>query len=223
MRPTPYGRGPRAAAAGADLYRLILPDFEGQPIYFPDETQALYDLIADCGIEFVVTDPPGGAPPGDRLGPRLRRPPDRVLAVAKGNLARRPPAMGYRVAESATGASVVEWTGPVGLTADDLCADAPPKPERLRVRDRATDWLRGELAAGPRRVAELDALAADVGVPERTLVRAKETVEARSHRVPDHGANRAEWYWYDPAAPWPGSAPFARPTDEREDRGRLQD
>ena len=62
-------------------------------------------------------------------------PDGRVLAVAKSNLGRRPPALGYRVVESASGQPVVEWTGPVDLTADGLCGGEPAVG--LRPRDRA--------------------------------------------------------------------------------------
>ena len=108
-----------------------------------------------------------------------------VLAVSKTNVGRQPPALGYRVVESAGGLPVVEWTGPVDLTADGLCAGEAGGAE-LQARDRAIDWLRRELAAGPRKAAELYAAAAEAGIPERTLERAKAELRARSHRAYDH-------------------------------------
>jgi hypothetical protein len=137
----------------------------------------------------------------------------RVLAVAKHNLGRRPPALGYRVAESAAGLPVVEWTGPVDVTADGLCRKTE-KPERgLPVRDRAVEWLRRELAGGPRKAADVFAAAAAAGIPERTLERAKAALRASSHRTWDHQESRGEWYWYDPDAPWPKDAPFKKPLE----------
>ena len=40
----------------------------------------------------------------------------RILAVAKSNVGRRPPALGFRIVEAPTGQPVIEWTGPVNRT-----------------------------------------------------------------------------------------------------------
>jgi hypothetical protein len=274
---------PRAEAAGADLSRLIIPDFGGQPVEFPDHLQDLYDLIVQCQAPFVVIDPlmaflaprvaanvdqcvrhvlteltkvaafagsgilsirhltkkpnhrailrgqgsiailgaartallaaphPGAAAAGS---PREPGAPQRVLAVSKGNLSARSRSQGYRIVRSKAGPPVIEWTGPVDLTADELCKAPPRADPPLRMRDRAADWLRRELAGGPRRVSDLYAAAAAAGIPERTVDRAKATLAAPSHRVHDAEAGRAEWYWYDPAAPWPEGAAFQKPKQE---------
>jgi hypothetical protein len=259
---------PRAEAAGADLSRLVLPDFGGRVPRFPDDLPALEELIVERGAGLVVIDPlmaflaPGvsanldqcvrqaltplaaladwaectillvrhltksawsrailqgmgsmgivaavrtglfvAAHPGDPSG--------RVLSVAKHNLGRRPPALGYRVVESTSGQPVVEWTGAVDLTADGLCKREPATG--VRARDRATDWLKRELAAGPRKSADLYAAAAAAGIPERTLERAKKELPAGSHRTYDPKERRGEWYWFDPDAAWPADAPFKKP------------
>jgi hypothetical protein len=132
----------------------------------------------------------------------------RVLAVAKHNLARRPPTLGYRIVESAAGQPVVEWTGEVEVTADGLCK---PALAALKAKDRAVDWLKRELAGGPRKTAEVYAAAAEAGIPERTLERAKKELEVHSHRHYDYKENCGEWYWYDGDAPWPADAPFRKP------------
>jgi len=36
---------------------------------------------------------------------------------------------------------------------------------------------------------------------------------ASSHRTWDDDLQRGEWYWYDPDAPWPKSAPFRKPRE----------
>jgi hypothetical protein len=141
------------------------------------------------------------APPSDSTG--------RVLAVAKSNVGRRPPALGYRVVESASGQPVVEWTGPVDLTADEACRARPAVG--VRARDRASDWLKRELVGGPRTAAELYTAAAAAGIPERTLERAKAALRVSSHRTYDSRSRRGEWYWYDPDADWPADAPFKKP------------
>src|SRR5436305_1334965 len=89
---------------------------------------------------------------------------DRVVAVA--NAAGAVPSLGYRLTSTAGGVATVEWLGPVAVTADALAAD-PDAP--LRPRDRASDWLRAELAAGPRPAAEVYAAASAAGIPDRTL------------------------------------------------------
>jgi len=143
-------------------------------------------------------------------GPHPDDPAARVLAVPKTNLAVTPPALGYRVVSSPTGQPVVEWTGPVEVTADAL--GAPKKAEKgVKMADRAVDWLSRELASGPRKSADIHAAAAAAGIPERTLRRAKDWLPAKSHRLHDLKAERSEWWWYDPAAAWPKPAPFKKP------------
>jgi hypothetical protein len=58
------------------------------------------------------------------------------------------------------------------------------------------------------------ATSAEAGIPERTRKRAKEELPVRSHKDYDWVKKRGEWWWYDPAAPWPKKAPFARPSEE---------
>jgi hypothetical protein len=130
-----------------------------------------------------------------------------VLAVTKTNLAGPAPALGFRLTADGSGRSVVEWTGPADVSSDALF-ERPPAP--LRPRDRATDWLRQELANGPRKAAELLAAAAAAGIPEATLRRAKADLRVATRLV--HSEAERAWYWYDPAAPWPAAAPFAKPT-----------
>jgi hypothetical protein len=147
-------------------------------------------------------------------------PDGRVLAVAKSNVGRRPPSLGYRIVGSPAGEPVIEWTGPVEVTAHGLCRG---KAAELRIRDRAVDWLRRELAGGPRKAADVYAAAAAAGIPDRTLERAKEGLRAESHRDYDCKAKRAEWWWYDPAAPWPKKPPFDNPEEDRDELPWLRD
>lgn len=139
--------------------------------------------------------------PGDPEG--------RVLAVPKTNLGGSPRPLEFRVKEDAARRAVVEWVGPVDVSPDALCRPEPP-PKAAKPKDRAIDWLIRELAAGPRKVIELFAAAAAVGIPEATVKRAKADLKLSSHRVQKVGC-AAEWYWYDESAPWPANAPFAKP------------
>jgi hypothetical protein len=135
-------------------------------------------------------------------------PEGRVLSVSKSNAGRRPASLGYRVRGTAEDRPVVEWTGPVQLSADEACR---AQPVGLRMRERATDWLRLHLSAGPRPAADLLAAAAAACIPERTLERAKKELPVRSHQHYIRATDQRVWYWYDPAAPWPKDAPFKKP------------
>lgn len=143
------------------------------------------------------------------VGARPGVPGDRVLTVAKSNMGIRPPGLVYRLADTPAGQPVIEWAGPVDVTADQVSRAKPPV--ELRARDRACDWLRRELAGGPRRAAELYAAAAEAAIPEATLNRAKAALRVQSHRHHNRKAGHGEWWWYDPSAPWPKNAPFDKP------------
>lgn len=148
----------------------------------------------------------GAARTGLLAGPHPADPTLGVLAVTKTNIAREVKSVGYRIVPGSNELPVVEWTGPVDLTADAIGGKPPAK---MPARDRARTWLREQLANGPRRVTELTAAAIVANIPERTLDRAKEAEGVRSQKVQADG--RAEWYWYDPDAPWPADAPFKKP------------
>ena len=66
-----------------------------------------------------------------------------------------------------------------------------------RLWERAADWLRAQLAAGPRPAADLITAAIKAGYPERTLNRAKVDAGFRAKQVGKEGIN--VWLWYDPA------------------------
>jgi hypothetical protein len=130
-----------------------------------------------------------------------------VLAVMKSNAAVRGLTLGYRIKSDGEGRAVVEWTGPVELSAD---AANKPTDAPVRMRDRAAAWLTAQLATGPRKVTELYAAAAEAGIPERTLDRAKADLHVGSRRA-YFGKNRAAWYWFDWDVPFPKDAPFEKP------------
>lgn len=126
-----------------------------------------------------------------------------VLAVTKANLTGAVPTLGYRIVPGAGGVAVVKWAGPVDLSADAVDG---PGPKELSPRDRAAVWLANELKNGPRPAAEVLRAAAEAGIPERSVQRAKKDTGVQSRRVTRNG--RPEWYWYDPSAPFPPDAPF---------------
>ena len=130
-----------------------------------------------------------------------------ILAVTKSNLAEPPPSLSYRLKSDSNGVPVVEWLESVDVSANAL--GAMPS-ETVRPRERAIVWLQSELANGPRKASDLMTLSIATGIPERTLLRAKSELRVQSRQV-HFEAGGHEWYWYDPAAPWPKNAPFRKP------------
>lgn len=65
------------------------------------------------------------------------------------------------------------------------------------------------LPRGSRMASELYAAAADAGIPERTLDRAKAELRIGSRKA--HFKDRSVWYWYDSSSDWPKDAPFKKP------------
>jgi hypothetical protein len=74
--------------------------------------------------------------------------------------------------------------------------------------------LRDPPCGDPRKSGDVYTAAAEAGIPERTLERAKTELRVVSHRVYDYDERHGEWYWYDPGAPWPKKAPFKRPAEQ---------
>jgi hypothetical protein len=172
-----------------------------------DAAKAIHRGLGSVGII-------GAVRAGLLLAEHPAEPELRVLAVTKSNLAARPPALGFRLRVGGAARVSIEWEGRLDVSADAL---GLPPAMPLRPRDRAAEWLYLQLAAGPRRAVELLASAAEAGIPEKTLYRAKAELQVESHRVSPGGIDGGqEWFWYDPSAPWPATAPFRQP------RGRLE-
>jgi hypothetical protein len=130
-----------------------------------------------------------------------------MLTVTKTNVIDPPPTRVYRIAGGPNGFPVVEWVGVADLSADAI---GVRPPEGIKSRERAGAWLHEQLRAGPRPAIDLLTTAADAGIPEATLRRAKREMRVNSHRA-KIGPDRYEWYWYDPDAPWPADTPFKKP------------
>ena len=123
----------------------------------------------------------------------------RVLSMTKTNVGPPGASLGFRlVRPEGGGQTVVDWAGPLDVTADDLLGGGTPARAGRQSRQRATEWLRTALADGPQRVADLQAGAAVAGIAWRTLERVKESLGVRSEAV--RQGKRTEWVWRDPAA-----------------------
>ncbi|MCI0702876.1 MAG: AAA family ATPase [Planctomycetia bacterium] len=133
-----------------------------------------------------------------RTGLLLSRHPDdpdlRVLAMTKTNVGPLARSLGFRLSTSETGPAL-QWVGRVDLTADELCGSSASQEIARRPRERAAEFLRLELANGPRAVVELEQLAAERGIGWRTIVRAKEELTIKSEQR--HEGGLPVWYWRD--------------------------
>lgn len=118
--------------------------------------------------------------------------PRRVLAVAKSNLAIKPPAMAYRLVQAANGVAYAAWEGATHHTAAMLTGPQSDDEERNAQTDAAS-VLRDILAGGAMPADEVKAEAKRAGVSERTLWRAKAKIGIRSRK--DGFGDGARWLW----------------------------
>lgn len=121
----------------------------------------------------------------------------RVLATTSSNLAKLAPSLAYRIAGTTitgdTGVPIVTAAitvvGESSATGQDLLGHQGDG-ERTE-RDEAADFLREELAAGPRPVKEIKAEAKSAGIAEITLQRAKSKLGIKASKT---GFNDG-WEW----------------------------
>ena len=103
---------------------------------------AIYRGVGSIGILGAV-----------RTGLMIARHPDdpelRVLSLSKTNIGPPGQSLGFRLGGSeASGQTVVNWTGPLDVTTDDLFGACVPLRAGSRTRERAAEWLRQFLASG---------------------------------------------------------------------------
>ena len=136
----------------------------------------------------------------------------RVLACTKTNLSERPPALGFCVRANDAGQPYLEWTGIQDRDADDLLL-----LRRGRKGDdgqpEAADLLQKWLANGPQSRDRLYCKARAHDVSERTLHRAKASLEVVSKLLYHEG--RGIWFWHLPKD--------KRPFDPANDYARFMD
>jgi hypothetical protein len=120
-----------------------------------------------------------------------------LLATIKSNLGGHPPALGYRIVPTDAGVGVIEWLGPVGLTAAEALAPIRKKAEEMPELGviLATEWLMGFLRGGPRAAVEVYRAAEEQGISERTLERAKGPAGVESRLIVDKVTGDRQWRW----------------------------
>lgn len=121
--------------------------------------------------------------------------PRRVLAVAKSNLAMKPPAMAYHMAQAANGVASIVWDGATDHTAAMLTS-VPQDDEERNAQTDAVSVLRAILADGPVPADDVKAEAKRAGISERTLWRAKGKLGVRSNK--SAFGKDAPWLWQLP-------------------------
>lgn len=117
----------------------------------------------------------------------------RVLACTKSNLAAEPPALGYRLVDSAENhCARVEWLGVHTATAADLLRHDGDDDERTE-RDEAVDWLICYLTDQGSEAKAGDAIkaAARDGIARTTLTRARTRAGVQSTKAGFGGG----WVW----------------------------
>ncbi len=135
-----------------------------------------------------------GHDPDDAEGEHGNR---RVLAVTSSNLAKLASSLAYRITTATitgdTGEAIttaaINYVGESNASGHDLLRQQ--HGEERTERDGAVDFLRAELADGPRPVKELKAEAKAAGITEITLQRAKATLGVRPSKTGFGGG----WEW----------------------------
>ena len=111
----------------------------------------------------------------------------KLLTPIKCNISRRPTALAFRIADDMQ----LDWENEqINMTADEALA-ATGAPERKS--DRAVDWLRDYLAAGPRPAKQTEADAGSAGFGEWPIKAAKKTLFVVADRLGFGSAG--QWFW----------------------------
>lgn len=117
-----------------------------------------------------------------------------IMAVVKMNIAKHPPALGFRIEGDPP---VVHWIADTpDIAADQLADGVKPKTQVAEV----VEWLNKQLADGPKASVELIAEGIEEGFAEKTIRRAKRKAGIR-HRTTtdDDGNKRTVWFLPEPA------------------------
>jgi AAA domain len=121
----------------------------------------------------------------------------RLFACTKNNLVSPPSTLSYRIRSGANDQAVIDWAGPVDLTADELVQSSGRPSEALA---RAVRFLQELLTPGPQSVDNVYRQSRAAGIADRTLSRAKASLGILSEESRIDGCNI--WYWsLPPPAP----------------------
>lgn len=126
----------------------------------------------------------------------------RLLVPVKGNLSAPAPVLAFSVRPNPDGVPIVVWEGGTveGVDADAVLGgftDGTPGPDP-EAEAEAAEFLRGELAEGPKPTSDLLPRAVSLGISKGSLRRAKKSLGVLSRRV-GFGAE-GSWEWVLPEA-----------------------
>ena len=105
----------------------------------------------------------------------------RVVCQTKSSLAPEAKSLAFRLSEE----NGFEWIGEYDVTADDLLSGSA----KGKKKQMAMEFLENILANGPLPQTEIDELATQKSIAERTLRNAKEELGVKSKRMNN------QWYW----------------------------
>jgi hypothetical protein len=157
-----------------------------------------------------------------RSGLLIARDPDdedrRVLAVVKSNLAKRSESLSFRLEDAGSGWARVRWEGTSAHSADALIAATSDLHEKSALAE-AKEMLADSLRDGPVAAKEVQRMARESGVSERTLRRAKEEMGVKPIKV---GGSNGAWLWQLPAESGSGS-PISGHLGHQSQNGGVSD
>lgn len=133
-----------------------------------------------------------------------------VLAQSKTNLGPMASSLRYRLEGQENGHARVAWEGVSAHTADTLNAQGGNEEERSELRE-AEEFLLDFLSEGPELYQAIIKAARAMGISERTLKRAKASLQIDSEKASTqpHG----QWKWYAP-----GQSPKQKAAREKKER-----
>lgn len=145
--------------------------------------RGLYSIgfIASCRVSWLIARDPR----------RSRR---FVLAQSKTNLDAPQTSLAYTIEPTDTGFARIAWHGPSTFNDTDLLAAAP---SRLRLRQRAEEFLLDFLKDGPRSTRDIWPVAEQLRFSKRTLERAREALKISFSRT-HVGKPEQTCYWLLP-------------------------
>ena len=114
----------------------------------------------------------------------------RLFACTKNNLAPAPPTLSFRIVSGARDQPVVNWAGPVDVTADELARASVRPADAL---SHAVTFLEDLLSSGPASATSASRQARALGISDRTLYRAKAQLRIVSEQSHDDG--HKTWLW----------------------------
>lgn len=135
--------------------------------------------------------------------------PRRVLAVAKSNLAAKPPALAYRLTEAENGVARIVWEGATQHTAAAITVTMQPQDEGERAEgDEVAGALKDALAKGRRLQKEvMREVRETTGASESTVHRARRSLGITSVREGFGPGSQVYWQVPTPASK-PEPAPY---------------